>query len=54
MSGGKILHILVDLSINENFEISHVVLWLFNKTSMVLCWKVSEKEFEKGGCILIE
>ena len=32
MGGGKIFHIFVDLSINEYFEISCVVLWLFTKT----------------------
>ena len=47
-------HIFVDLGMSEYFEISRVVLWLNNGASMVLCWRVSEKEFEKGGCILVE
>ena len=51
MCGGKIFHIFVDLSINEYFEISWVVLWLFTKTPintmMVMYRKVSERDLNK-------
>ena len=30
MSGGEMFHIFVDLGMSEYFEISRVVLWLFN------------------------